>query len=174
MRALLIGTVALVACGTAAAADNGIYIGGSVGRASVKIDEGLAQFDDSDTGYKFILGIRPLDWLGFEANYVDFGNPEDNGLKVKAHGISAFAVPFYAFGPLDVYAKVGAIDWKSSLSAKGVSGNAFKNDGTDLAYGVGAQFRLLSLSVRAEYERFEAEDIDHLNMVSIGVTYTFL
>jgi len=39
---------------------------------------------------------------------------------------------------------------------------------------VGAQFRFLSLSVRAEYERFEAEDIDHLNMVSIGVTYTFL
>jgi opacity protein-like surface antigen len=174
MRKLLVGAVALIACGSAAAADNGIYIGGSLGQASVKIDEGLTQLDDNDTGYKVIVGIRPLDWLGFEANYVDFGNPKDNGVEIKAHGISAFAVPFYAFGPLDVYAKVGAIDWKSSVSASGVSSNAFKNDGTDFAYGVGAQFRFLSLSVRAEYERFEAEDIDHLNMVSIGVTYTFL
>ncbi len=174
MRKLVVGAVALMACGAASAADNGVYLGASLGRASIKIDEGLAQFDDNDTGYKVIAGIRPLDWLGFEANYVDFGSPKDNGVKVDAHGISAFVVPFYAFGPLDVFAKLGAIDWKSSVSASGVSGNAFKNDGTDFAYGVGAQFRFLSLGVRAEYERFEAQDIDHLNMVSIGVTYTFL
>lgn len=174
MRNLFIGAAALLACGAASAADNGFYLGGSVGQASVKIDEGLATFDDHDTGYKFIAGFRPLDWFGVEANYVDFGNPKDNGVELDAHGISAFAVGFYAFGPLDIYAKLGAIDWKSSVSVQGVSSNAFKNDGTDFAYGVGAQFRFLSLSVRAEYERFEAEDIDHLNMVSVGLTYTFL
>ena len=174
MRNWVIGAAALLVSGLAAAAENGIYLGAGVGQASVKIDEGLAQLDDSDTGYKIIAGISPLNWLAFEANYVDFGNPNDNGVEVDAHGISAFVVPFYAFGPLDVYAKLGAIDWKSSISAHGVSGDAFKNDGTDFAYGVGAQFRFLSLSVRAEYERFEAEDLDHLNMVTIGLTYTFL
>jgi hypothetical protein len=46
--------------------------------------------------------------------------------------------------------------------------------GTDFAYGVGAQFRVLSLSIRAEYEKFDAQDIDDLNMISVGVTYTFL
>ena len=46
--------------------------------------------------------------------------------------------------------------------------------GTDLAYGVGVQFRLLSLGIRAEYERFDIDDVDDANMLSIGVTYTFL
>ena len=50
----------------------------------------------------------------------------------------------------------------------------FEEDGTDFAYGVGAQFRVLGLSIRAEYERFDAEDVDDLNMISVGVTYTFL
>jgi hypothetical protein len=43
-----------------------------------------------------------------------------------------------------------------------------------MAYGVGVQFRLLSLGVRAEYEVFDVDNVEDLNMLSIGVTYTFL
>jgi hypothetical protein len=32
---------------------------------------------------------------------------------------------------------------------------------------------VLSLSVRAEYEKFDISDVD-LDMISVGVTYTFL
>jgi hypothetical protein len=53
-------------------------------------------------------------------------------------------------------------------------GKVFSEDGNDLAYGVGAQFRLLSLAVRAEYEVFDVDRVDNLNMLSIGLTYTFL
>ena len=42
------------------------------------------------------------------------------------------------------------------------------------AYGAGAQFRIWSISVRAEYEAFDLGDIDDLNMISVGLTYTFL
>jgi hypothetical protein len=38
---------------------------------------------------------------------------------------------------------------------------------------VGAQFRVWSLSLRAEYEVFDIEDVD-VDMISVGVTWTFL
>ena len=161
----------------AAAADNGFYLGASVGQANLKIDDLTNDifpdddFDSDDTAFKLIAGIRPLDWLGVEAAYVNFGEPEDTvlGQKLKADGdgISAFAVGFLPTGPVDLFAKVGLISWDSKISG------SFDDDGTDLAYGVGAQFRVLSLSVRAEYEKFDISDVD-LDMISIGVTYTFL
>ena len=161
----------------AVAADNGFYLGASVGQANLKIDDltngQLADddFDADDTAFKLIAGIRPLDWLGVEAAYVNFGEPEDTvvGQKLKADGdgISAFAVGFLATGPVDLFAKVGLISWDSKISG------SFDDDGTDLAYGAGAQFRVLGLSIRAEYEKFDISDVD-LDMVSVGVTYTFL
>jgi len=159
------------------AADNGFYLGASVGQANLKIDDltngQLADddFDADDTAFKLIAGMRPLDWLGVEAAYVNFGEPEDTvlGQKLKADGdgISAFAVGFLATGPVDLFAKVGLISWDSKISG------SFDDDGTDLAYGAGAQFRVLGLSIRAEYEKFDISDVD-LDMVSVGVTYTFL
>jgi opacity protein-like surface antigen len=160
----------------AVAADNGFYLGGSIGQANLKIDDvtdGLTvtDFDGDDTAFKLIAGIRPLDWLGVEAAYVNFGEPEDTvfGQNVKADGdgISAFAVGFLPTGPVDLFAKLGLISWDSKISG------TFDDDGTDLAYGVGAQFRVLGLSIRAEYEKFDISDVD-LDMISVGVTYTFL
>jgi Outer membrane protein beta-barrel domain len=137
----------------AVAADNGFYLGGSIGQANLKIDDvtdGLTvtDFDGDDTAFKLIAGIRPLDWLGVEAAYVNFGEPEDTvfGQNVKADGdgISAFAVGFLPTGPVDLFAKLGLISWDSKISG------TFDDDGTDLAYGVGAQFRVLGLSIRCE------------------------
>jgi Outer membrane protein beta-barrel domain len=162
----------------AAAADNGFYLGGSIGQANLKIDDLTDNFfpdddfDSDDTAFKIIAGIRPLDWLGVEAAYVNFGEPEDTvlGTKLEAEGdgISAFAVGFLPTGPVDLFAKVGLIAWDSKIA-----NGAFDDDGSDLAYGVGAQFRVLGLSIRAEYEKFEISDVD-LDMISLGLTYTFL
>ena len=161
----------------AVAADNGFYLGGSVGQANLKIDDLSGDvfpdddFDADDTAFKLIAGMRPLDWLGIEAAYVNFGEPEDTvlGQKLQADGdgISAFAVGFLPTGPVDLFAKVGLISWDSKI------GGTFDDDGTDLAYGVGAQFRVLGLSIRAEYEKFDISDVD-LDMISVGLTYTFL
>jgi opacity protein-like surface antigen len=63
------------------------------------------------------------------------------------------------------------VDWSADLSAEGFDRDS--EDGTDLTYGVGAQFRVWSLGIRAEYEIFDFEDAD-VDMLSIGVTWTFL
>jgi hypothetical protein len=72
-----------------------------------------------------------------------------------------------------VFAKGGVISFNTDINRKNV-GTVFRDDGTDLAYGVGVQFRLLSLGVRAEYEMFDIDNVKDANMLSIGVTYTFL
>ncbi|HJY38921.1 MAG TPA: outer membrane beta-barrel protein [Steroidobacteraceae bacterium] len=179
MRKAILFAVALFALPAvpAVAADNGFYLGASVGQANLKIDDltnntfNDDDFEGDDLAFKLIAGMRPLDWLGVEAAYVNFGEPEDTvvGTKLKADGdgISAFAVGFLATGPVDLFAKVGLISWDSKISG------SFDDDGTDLAYGAGAQFRVLGLSVRAEYEKFDISDVD-LDMISVGVTYTFL
>jgi OOP family OmpA-OmpF porin len=179
MRKALVLAAALFALPVlpAVAADNGFYLGASVGQANLKIDDLTNNtfenddFNADDMAFKLIAGMRPLDWLGLEAAYVNFGEPEDTvlGQKLKADGdgISAFAVGFLATGPVDLFAKVGLISWDSKISG------SFDDDGTDLAYGAGAQFRVLGLSIRAEYEKFDISDVD-LDMVSVGVTYTFL
>lgn len=172
---LLTSALLLGATAPAFAADNGFYLGGSVGQANVEIDDiagiGAADFEGEDTAFKFIAGIRPLDWLAVEASYVNFGEPDDTvlGTKVETEGdgISAFAVGFLAVGPVDLFAKAGLLTWDTKVSG-------FDEDGTDFAYGVGAQFRVWSLGVRAEYEKFEVDEVDDLNMLSVGVTFTFL
>jgi opacity protein-like surface antigen len=170
-KALLLA--GLLTCGsTAMAADNGIYVGGSIGQAQAEFEEGTINLDADDMGFKVIGGIRPLDWLAVEANYVNFGDAEENGVSLEADGLSAFAVGFLAAGPVDLFAKGGLVSWDATLGVDGV-GN-ISEDGTDFAYGIGAQFRVWSLSLRAEYEVFDIEDVESLNMLSVGFTFTFL
>lgn len=168
----LVATLALTAL-PAVAADNGIYLGASVGQSGLQVDD--FNYDASATGYKVIAGWRFLDWLAVEGNYVDFGSGDDrvSGTKIEteADGISLSAVGFLPVGPVDLFARVGAVDWSADLSAPGIGSGS--DDGTDLTYGIGAQFRVWSLSIRAEYEMFDISDAD-LDMFSVGVTWTFL
>jgi opacity protein-like surface antigen len=179
MIALAASAVLSLAATPAIAADNGIYLGASVGQAGVNIDESFEgenfNFDADSTGFKAIAGWRFLDWLAVEGNYVDLGSADDTieDVKIEADvsGISLSAVGFLPVGPVDLFARVGAINWDADVSALG---ETFSDDGTDLTYGVGAQFRVWSLSIRAEYEQFDVDAADTVDLISLGVTWTFL
>ncbi len=165
----------------ALSADNGIYLGASIGQSNVKFDDNLGgqslDFDASATGFKAIAGWRFIDWLAVEANYVDLGSGDDNVLGEKIEtdidGVSLSAVGFVPVGPVDLFARVGAVNWNADIGAPNLGVSA-SDDGTDLTYGVGAQFRVWSLSIRGEYEMFDISDADTVDLFSIGVTWTFL
>jgi hypothetical protein len=163
------------------AVDNGIYLGAGIGQSGVEFEERFNgdnfNFDASDTAYKLIAGWRFLDWLSVEANYVDLGTADDRvgGVDFEADvsGFSLAALGFLPIGPLDVFAKLGAVNWDADVSVPG-TGLSGSDDGTDLMYGAGVQFRVWSLSIRGEYEIFDISDADTVDMISVGVTWTFL
>jgi hypothetical protein len=162
----------------ALAVDNGIYVGASVGESGVEFDDNEGfNFDDSDTGYKLDVGWRILDWLGLEANYIDLG--KTNGdvagepAEFEADGFNFSGLLFLPVGPVDLFARAGFISWDAKARLPDLDLSA-SDDGMDFSYGVGAQFRVWSLSLRAEYERFDIADADTVDMISVGVMWTFL
>ncbi len=168
----------------ASAADNGFYLGASIGGSSIDVSDfdeelGDLNFSDGDAAYKLFAGYRLMSFFGVEGGYVDLGRPSDTvgddiNVKIGVDGWDAFAVGFLPIGPVDVFAKLGLISWDADIGA------AFEDivehdsdDGTDVVWGLGVALRLGSFAVRAEAERFEIGDADKVYMFSVGGTFTF-
>jgi hypothetical protein len=179
-RATVSALILSLAALPAFAADNGFYLGVGVGQAGIDLSEediGTVgeSFSGDDTAYKAIVGFRPLDFLAFEANYIDLGTASDNiqgiPIDIDATGIDVFAVGILPVSMVDLYAKVGYIFWDADVSAQGFSEG---DSGEDFAYGVGVGLHFGSFGARLEYERFEIQDTDTVDLISVGLTYTFL
>ena len=164
----------------AAAADNGFYIGASVGQAAVATgelgDEGDLDIDiDSDsTGYKVFGGFRALTFLGVEGAYFDLGSSEDADAEVAIDGLSLSVVGYIPLGIADIFGKAGMMSWNTEFSGS-VDGDPLdvSSDGTDPVYGAGFQFRFQSFCIRGEVEYFDVEAADEIIMYSVGGSYTF-
>ncbi len=165
----------------AANADSGFYVGGSVGSATVEIDNigdlpGLGQFNEDDTSYKFFAGF---DWqlsaisLGIEGAYNNFGKPNANiqgeRLRIESTGLSVFGVAAVALGPIDLFGKAGVIAWDADAI---VNSAVSSDDGSDPAYGIGLRFNAGRVQIRGEYEVFDFDEAD-LGMLSVGISYRF-
>lgn len=185
MRKLTIPGYTLVLLLSSSAAwaggDSGLYLGGSLGSAGVDVSldtgGGSVEYDDDDMAYKIFggynIGIVPLIDLGIEASYIDFGTAEGtalgNTIETSVTGIDAFGLVGVNLGPVSVFGKAGAISWDTEFSSAGLSDD---DSGTDPAYGLGLQFQLLSIAIRAEYELFTLDEAD-IGFISAGVSYTF-
>jgi hypothetical protein len=184
MRTLLPAlTLALV--GTAAhAADNGIYLGAGV--TQVKLDNVGDNFDTGDlndfklddTSWKLIGGFRPIDNFAVELNYIDLGNETrtigGSRFDVDGKAYGAYALGLLPLGPIDLYAKGGLVRWESKASFNAARGFRIDDDGTEFGYGAGVQARLGSLAARLEYEQFDVDNTDGVELLTLGVTWTFL
>ncbi len=168
--AATLGMLAAVAM-PPASAETGFYLGGSLGNATF---DGTApgtnvSIDDDDVAYKLYGGFRVLSLLAIEGGYVNFGEMDGAAGSVELDGWDIFGVANLPVGPVNLFAKLGGIAWESDFS--GLVSSADESD-FDLAYGVGAAFRLGMFGVRAEYEVFETGN-DNTEMFSIGAEYNF-
>ena len=174
LTAVLVSLLVTTLPGIATALDDGIYIGASLGQASFE-DKSIDDIDLSDDAdaYKLFIGGR---WgiLGVEGAWVDFGkaNSDSSGKssELEVSGWSGFGMISLPIGPVDLFAKLGAILWDSDSV---VGSNRFSDDGTDVAWGLGGAIRFGSISLRAEYEEFDVDAVDDLNMYSLGLAWTF-
>ena len=162
-----------------ALADSGLYLGGSIGAATVSADiEDDFTFDENDFawkaygGYNFDLAVVDL---GIEGGYVDMGGPsttflgESVGLELT--GWDIFGLAGVQLGPIGVFAKAGYYKWNVDFLVAGTQVD--DDDGNDLAYGIGAKFSFGSLQLRGEYEYFDIEDSNDVYMLSLGLVWMF-
>jgi opacity protein-like surface antigen len=183
MRKLVAFAILALAGTCASAADNGIYLGAAIsGDATLHVSQFQGNLDINNRPYKLILGIRPLDHFGVEVNYLDFGSAKqafvvpDVGINAKAKFYDAFAVGYLPLPLVDLYAKAGLVRWDTDVQLTTIAGPQprISDSGTDFAFGAGAQVRFGSLAARLEYERFEVSNSDKVDILSLGVTWTFL
>jgi opacity protein-like surface antigen len=157
------------------------------------------KFDESRTGWTLFAGVRPIHVLGVEVAYIDFGsatapspipaelvptyidNSKQRAAAVFGVGYLPLPLPF-----LDVYGKLGAarLHTEQQLTVTsyacppadlGPCGlYTFRQDqwSTNFAFGAGAQARLGSVAVRAEYEQVNSS-VGNPNFLSLGILWTF-
>jgi hypothetical protein len=189
--------LAIVAAGacaasTAALADNplGFYLGAGVGYSTVRSDDpayGLpGYFNDHETAWKVIAGVRPIPIVGAEFEYIDFGHPSNaygysgiNNYGLDSHpraaalfgvGYLPLPIPF-----IDVYGKAGIARLQTDVTTfVGQAGNYYRQDQTDnrFAYGVGVQSKSWGVTFRAEYERISSPYGDP-DALTVSATWTF-
>jgi len=172
-----------VIAGTAHAVEPGFYLGASGGQTNVDMDANDFGFngdrnfkiDDDDTGWKAYLGYNFVPWLGIEAGYIDFGSASKNfggnNVHLDLDGWEGFLVGTLPIGPVDLFAKAGAIDLKSEID----TGNFGTNEETDtkFAYGVGLAYNIGHWGLRVEAEGYDDNEVDDFYFLSAGVTYHF-
>lgn len=170
----------------------GLYIGGAVGQSQVEANvPTVGDFKENHSAFKVIAGIRPISLIGAELSYIDFGHPSGNinGVPsdVSEKGADAFAVLYLPVPVVDVFVKAGLARLQSTTNSGLRIGIAcpftdpncgpvlFRLDRTNTSFaaGAGAQFKLSTWAVRAEYERFNGAG-GNPSLVSLGVTWTFL
>lgn len=198
----VIFAIGACAASTAALAENpvGFYLGAGVGYSTVRSDDsayGLpGYFNDHQTAWKLIAGVRPISIVGAEFEYIDFGQPGNhpgyysaNYYGTDSHprasalfgvGYLPIPIPF-----VDIFGKVGVARLQTDVTTV-VGPNCtqgqvcpqyltlFRNDRTynKLAYGVGAQSKIWGISFRAEYERISSSFGDP-DALTVSATWTF-
>jgi hypothetical protein len=154
-------------CMSRADAAGGLYLGAGLGQSTIQ--DNSVSLDASDTAYKAFVGYRfnliPIIDLAVEGGYTDFGKPTQSNVSFKLHGYDAAGLLIFPIGPIDLYGKVGMLSW--TASGGGTS------SGTDPFYGVGAGFNIWKIGIRAEYERYQIQNTDKVQMYSLSALFMF-
>jgi hypothetical protein len=173
-------TIAGIVCLSFTGAFAKAYVGASAGRSSTEFDEGPGDsFSGSDTSFKLLGGYRVIKFFAVEADYRDLGSQSDTvapgqELVFDTKAFDLFAVGVVPIGKaFEVFGKAGYSIWDADLSMTGTINGSGSEDGSDLAYGVGAAYSFNKFALRLEYEQFDIADVDNVSMASFGAEFRF-
>jgi hypothetical protein len=173
---------ALTGLAGGASAQTGFYAGAGLGLSSLQADIATNGFEDFDLdenefAWKAFAGFNldvPFVDFAVEGGYVDLGSPSvdvlGENLSIDATGWNAFAVGAVDVGPLALFAKLGLVAWDAEVTAGDFDVN---DDGTDIAYGVGARIGLGPIQLRGEAEFFEIDAVDSSYLISASAVWQF-
>lgn len=191
----VLGSVALALVplrGAHAADVLGLYLGAAAGNGRVAIDDANftgSTFGESHAAIKALVGIKPIPFVGAELEYVDFGHPRGPlGAYIAdatVRGGAAFGVAYLPLPIGAIFVKAGIAHLQSTLGGSLAPGfglcptfgcvafPTLRRSASGGAAGAGVEFKFLSWTMRAEYERFNAAGGNQA-LATLGVTWTFL
>lgn len=165
VAALFLSTVAL----SAAAADQGFYVGANVGQSST---DTLSLSTKTGTAFSVLGGYQFMKYVAAEIQYNDFGSPTiTGGSSMKINGYSAVAVGILPLNEQwSLMAKLGYASTKL--------GTPIDKSKSDVTYGIGGQFNIdKNWGVRANYDQYKAENTASqkatTSVLTIGGIYRF-
>lgn len=173
----------------AAATDLGFYVGAGLGVSSLDVrdfnpDYADLRFEEGAFGYKIFGGWRPLKYVAVEGGYTDFGNIRSyeggNELFYEESNIDISMWSLYAVGliPLsekvDFFGKLGYASWDNDNVVYRYPDTEDRSDsGTDLAWGLGMNFRFKKLGARLEGDWLKIPDTGGVFLLSVSLMYNF-
>ncbi len=145
--ALLLSSLSLLP--QASLAETEFYGGVGVGYSTFQVD--AINFEGSAVAVRQFMGLNYGDYVGLEFGYVDFGtvndqvllDPQTGGINdaIKTWGYELALIGRYPLnGELDAFGKVGMLRWDSESTLETFP-LPTKQDGDDLIWGVGLDFR---------------------------------
>jgi hypothetical protein len=167
-RMAWLAAAAITVCSAPALASD-IYVGGALGQGRITASDpalGASQFKEDHTAFKIFGGVKAP--LGLELEYVDFGKTDGTlgsaTASGKLNGLGAFVVANLPVPMFDVFGKIGMARLDTRLTNQQID---LSTRGTELAWGLGTQFKAGAFAIRAEYERFKRDGRDPA-LLSLG------
>lgn len=171
----------------------GPYLGAGLGYSQLDNDtldwlsDLGANTDDSDTAYQLFAGYQFNPHFAVEAGYVEFGDFSANAAmpdysakaEVSAEGFTAALVGKLPIqNGFSVHGKLGMIAWNGDYKESDSDGWSYSEstDGSDPFYGIGAEYVVNQVMMRAEYERYDLSDSGDdfaIDLVSASLGYRF-
>lgn len=156
-------------------AEPGFYLGGGVGQFNAQIDDvdevddAVEGWDEDDTAYKFFGGYRLNNFLAFELDYINLGEPSGavvpgRNVDASVDGFAPFVVATMPLGEwFEVHGRLGYYFYDATVGVEdGVGGRAeFDEESEDLVYGAGIGANIGErFNVRFDYERYDLQGVD--------------
>jgi OOP family OmpA-OmpF porin len=163
-----------------ASAENGFFMGASIGTADLNEDFDGLTIDTDSTAFRVTAGWRFNDNFVIEGGYHDFGDFEQqvdvNG-TISTVSLSADGFIFGVAGALPLTgqfaltARLGMFFWDGAAEINNVS-QASPED-SNLYFGAGASYALTErLALTGDWSRYDLEDAQS-NVLSVGFQFQF-
>ena len=164
----------------AALADNGFYLGGSVGSASLTENFDGFNVDADSTAWRFVAGWQFNEFVSLEGGYHNFGKFEDSftadgepvDLRLKADGFTlggTLSLPVTR--SLSLYGRGGAFFWDGDANVNSIT--EARPEDTNPYYGGGAKVAITErLDLVGDWTRYELESTNS-DVISLGLTFRF-
>jgi OmpA-OmpF porin, OOP family len=187
---VLIGLLTAAASGPAAAQETGLYAGGSIGYSQFKdICDAVASgvsCDDNDTAWRAFGGYQFNRYFALEFGFANLGESSGSGapgsFSVEAKEAwdltGVFSIPLAT--RLAALLRIGAHRTRTTIDEQGPGIGAIHEakTGSSFSYGLGAEYALGKLGVRAEWQRYDNIDGGQrgetdVDVFSVGLLFRF-